>query len=309
MRALIEVVRATIGDIVAFSDASYVVNGFNGGRHKHPTVSNFDLWVELGIVLSKHVGQVVVLEIKSHATVGQIILSGLSPHHFLGNALADTFAKRGTEIVSLPQGYLAHPDAVAKHVQHRIAVTLLIALKKNSGTSDPVPRTAASRKKQRFAELQDVVSDKSVQHNLAQIDGTVYCTECAFRASWSNLKRKLATCSQCNRIDIHTSSPNELSMVRQAQALSHLAHPSLDQSHSLAWFRGVAWCWKCGGWCVLTSTRSRVKVENLGRPCVGPRSQAGSNAKERLKKGCTPISRMKDWPEEQKGLEFPSFCE
>ena len=167
LRALIEVVRATVGDIVAYSDASYVVNGFNGSRHKHPTGSNFDLWVELGIVLSSHDGHVIALKIESHASVAQIIMSGLSAQHYLGNALADTFAKRGADLVSLPKGYLAHPDAVAKHVQHRIATTLQIALSIHSGTSDPVPRTATSRKQERLAELQASLADGSVQHNLA----------------------------------------------------------------------------------------------------------------------------------------------
>ena len=60
---------------------------------------------------------------------------------------------------------------------------------------------------------------------------------------------------------------------------------ALHATHSLAWHRGITWCWRCGRW-------AHHVPKRLRHPCTGRRNWGGASAIKGIEQGPPPVAGM-----------------
>ena len=99
LRALAEILRVTVGPITVFVDNSQVVDGVQKGRKwcLHPKRDGADLWKDIWDRLDDLQGLVKVEKVKAHLNYGHVVEGRISWTSWLGNGIADQWAKRGCQ--------------------------------------------------------------------------------------------------------------------------------------------------------------------------------------------------------------------
>ena len=99
LRALAEILRVTVGPITVYVDNSQVVDGIQRGRKwcLHPKRDGADVWKEVWDRLDDLEGLVRVEKVKAHLNYGHVVEGRISWTSWLGNGIADQWAKLGCQ--------------------------------------------------------------------------------------------------------------------------------------------------------------------------------------------------------------------
>ena len=97
LHALVEILRITTGPIVIYVDNLEVVNGIINGQRWccHPKRDGADLWRAIWARLRDLEGLVNVEKVKAHLTYQQVLDGKISWASWIGNGIADMWAKQG----------------------------------------------------------------------------------------------------------------------------------------------------------------------------------------------------------------------
>ena len=97
LHALVEILRVTTGPIVIYVDNLEVVNGISNGQRWccHPKRDGADLWRSIWARLRELEGLVRVEKVKAHLTYQHVLDGKISWSNWIGNGIADMWAKQG----------------------------------------------------------------------------------------------------------------------------------------------------------------------------------------------------------------------
>ena len=120
------------------------VRGVKSKRFADPKGENIDLWWRLGQAVSNLHGSLEVEWIKSHPSEEYLLRAPLDLHHYLGNALADVFAKEGAKRAEANLAVVGAHDARAYLIQRRLIAIGLIEAQALGGDEPPKKAADAS---------------------------------------------------------------------------------------------------------------------------------------------------------------------
>ena len=190
LRALLEILRHTAGDITVYVDNDQVVQGVQRGR-KWCTSSRrdgADLWRSIWTILEE-LPSVRVVKVKAHLTFAHVVQGRIQFAQWVGNGAADLCAKKGCEVACAPAGsalmqaswrrakdWYRWVVAVATDWLEDTAPSGPIQARAAHATADPVcPPTAAPR--------------SIAEHELWANRDTVWCRQCGASGQTAGGKR------------------------------------------------------------------------------------------------------------------------
>ena len=99
LRALVELLRISTGPLIIHVDNKAVVDGVSSGREWccDPRREGADLWRQIWDRLDDLEGLMQVVKIKAHLTYDDVLAQRIEYRHWIGNALADKYAKAGAK--------------------------------------------------------------------------------------------------------------------------------------------------------------------------------------------------------------------
>ena len=95
LKALLEILRVTLGPIVIFVDSANVVDGMAAGEKwcTHSNRDGADLWKSIWQIMDDLLGLVEVKKVKAHLTFSHVMDGRISWEQWVGNGIADLQAK------------------------------------------------------------------------------------------------------------------------------------------------------------------------------------------------------------------------
>ena len=298
LTALINIVQLTTGDITVVSDCRYVVDGFGRGRHRKPNGRNGHLWADLAAAIDKHDGSVRLRWVKAHISVQEFEAADFPAEWVLGNEAADALAKRGAALVQVPEARcseIARADAIAWKVRIRIAAATIDAAK-----STAITARRSHCKKLRATRRATVVNElQTTSHDIAVSGSRLACGTCKQSRPRTQVLQWLR-CPCAGPPSFQTPAAPAAPILYEGDNVVQVGNKVAHGSHSLAAYRGVTWCWRCG-----SHTYGKV-LHSLAKPCPSGPTEAGQGVLSRLRKGRTP-KPGRDWPvgSDEWDAEFP----
>ena len=287
--AAIVSIRRSRGDIVYVTDH---LNLFTRWENRQVVVTgsaNQDLWHQFWCAIREHDGQVGVRWTKSHTTAEHILSGQTTVQDHTGNEVADTLAGLGADMHQLEGDQVREIrklDGLALQVMRRLVAVNIEAIQASKGLGPdqgPERRPCGTRARRRpLGELVRVSS-----HSLKRSNGRWLCTECGAGRRWTRLACWLKKHPDCQgRPRPAPSRPAGVPVLLPPDRQFQVGCTYLHTSHILAWFRGVFFCMRCGGWCT-------EKPIILARVCLGNAKSAGRLALRKLEKKLPP---GRGWP-------------
>ena len=177
MVAVIQVVRATTGDISIYTDHANIVSGMAKGHVRCAFLSNSDLWEDIWAAVRTHAGSVSVFKVPAHADVDAVLTSDVPREAIVGNYVADAVADRGAKMAELPdnvvQDYMA-VQRTAELVLHRVvAVTVAAASVHKNPLRNIRPPSARPQPLRRLKQAR-----RHTAHSVVAVARAWRCTQC-----------------------------------------------------------------------------------------------------------------------------------
>ena len=182
LRALLELLRVTVGPITAHVDNMAVVDGVASGRDWccDSRREGADLWREIWDRLDDLEGLVSVVKIKAHLTFADVVTQRIDFRHWIGNVLADKYAKAGAKLAkdSSPTEAITSQWHRAcdwyKWVLHRASEWV-----EDTAPSAPLPPPVPSRQ-------QAGTSPPSPSHEVWRNHEWAWCRKCGAHGRWAH---------------------------------------------------------------------------------------------------------------------------
>ena len=281
------------------SDAAYFVGGWRKGKHQCTQEKNDDLWSQIGQAVKERNASTLVSKVKSHPTKEDMAEAEHPMRWFLGNAIADAMAQRGADLIALDNEAVQEviaTDAAARRILRRLVATTILAQQHGRVVDLRADRIARqdARERQRELMLQS-------GHVVRRVGKRCFCATCMREKPPGMNMSKWLTGPPCKGAPTQIASNSlggdsaPVALAGQIRAGRHWLH----QSHRLAAYKGVVWCWTCGSYA--TDEPRRLRLECQGHPAKG---SFAASCLSRLRKGSTPRSGM-EWPSQTGPLPGP----
>jgi ribonuclease HI len=302
VEALVFVLRFTRGHGTVKPDSKYIVDGFNGGRHRRPDGRNADLWSLVAEALDARGAGIEVVKVKAHIEQEEAVrLDGDAWQDVIGNMNADGYAGQAAARAR-PNGTdddlrVGAWDSRARKVLDRIVAVHRFAfgILEKQGRTVEFPRMAQpDTVLQRLGARSNHAFDcaKESFRFIKRLPRKVGCHNCGMVVSRSGVKEWLQQ-GVCPGLPLVASLPEQPRICRST-ATARVGRRGVHQSHVLTHYRGVWWCARCGSYSSLDADTDS-KVRGLAKPCRGHCTTMGSVILRRLRRGLTPIAGMV-WP-------------
>ena len=276
LEALVTLVELTAGDLVVYSDCSYVTKGFAAGAaavHRSHASEWQRLWTACGL----RGGAVDVRKVRSHRTAADIADGSVDPVGFFVNHVADSLADtaaKDNEITFADSAAVELTDTMAWLIQGRLVAVNIACAEHGQAMvlALPAHRPPAPRNRRAEATARLLTQVGRSGHSLAMYLDTdrLVCTQCFRSTKQKGVRRwisKYNTCRAQPILGVHES---------------HVPH--------LRNQRGLIFCARCGSWGV-------GRAVKLPKPCA-PATRAGRPALARLEKGLWPSEKIDKWPDD-----------
>ena len=189
LRALAEILRITTGPIVIHVDNSQVVDGVANGRSWccSPKRDGSDIWREIWDRLDQLPGLVTVQKVKAHLSYSDVASGRISWHKWIGNGLADLWAKRGSAEAerlspcSWIQGEWSRARAVYKWA-------LLVASEWMCDTGSSAVEAARPDVSPPATRPKRILRDNAASHELWKNASHGWCRLCGIEAPWLQVR-------------------------------------------------------------------------------------------------------------------------
>ena len=285
------------GDVEIVTDSKTCADSYSTGKEHCSQSVNADLWCEAWRHVER-LGRVIVRWVKAHAGEQHLAAGLLTFHDLCGNYCADALANRAAEVAQVyPEdaaNYLSHVD-LARRVQMR-AVTVLRSLADGWVKTYTKPKT-------RLPKLNAVACAMRSGHQLALAGNCWHCCKClqVRRISHSGLKQWLGSPCEpnhdlCAAVVLGRARPSVVPPEAQVWVGGQILH----SSHSLAVYRGLFLCRRCG--CYATLVPKLLKLA-----CQGVAAPAGRCVLTRISEGRLPPG-LANWPADVE-VESTDFIE
>jgi ribonuclease HI len=301
--ALIFILSFTRGYCQVKPDSKYLVDGFNGGRHRRLDGRNADLWAMVAEALDKRGVGVELIKVTAHVEKNDALeLDEGAWRDVIGNMYADGFAgqasTRARPDCAQVDRNISAVDSRAKRVLERIAAVQKFAFDiiEKQGRTQDFPRLAQpDTLLQRLGERSGHAFDcsKEAFKFVKRLPARIGCHRCGCVVSRVGVKGWLQQ-GACPGPPEMACLPDQPKICSD-RSVARIGRRGIHRTHVLTHFRGVWWCAKCGSHSSLGAEECRVRVQNLASTCRGGCTAAGSAAIKRLRKGQTPVPGMV-WP-------------
>ena len=199
LHALVEILRVTVGPITIFVDNLEVVNGIPNGERWccHPKRDGADLWKQIWHRLRELEGMVRVEKVKAHLTYQHVLDGRMSWAAWIGNGIADLWAKRGcAEASRLSPADWAHSEwskACAVYTWAAcIAAEWITDTQTTSIPADPpTPARAIKVKTKRKYR------PPSTHHEIWRTKNNGWCRLCGIHGPWTRRARPTIFARPC----------------------------------------------------------------------------------------------------------------
>ena len=180
LHAVLEVLRITVGPLTIHVDNKTVVDGVARGRRWccDARREGADLWKQIWGRLDEMLGLIQVVKVKAHITYDQMREGRIPWQHWIGNALADAWAKAGAAAAATSSPTRAiHAQWLRAKAWYKWAITFAAAWPEDTASSGPI-------------QTQQVASPKGVPkasptHELWRNDAAAWCRKCGAQGPWA----------------------------------------------------------------------------------------------------------------------------
>ena len=300
LAALVYLVQNSSGIIEVWSDCKYVVDGFAQHKYEQPKGPCAELWCLLGQAMQNRVGQVTVYKVKAHATVDHMKVAGIPLYHYLGNTLADVLAKQGAEAAEAPQACFEAVDGMAWLIQARITSANILAAAHVEEDPGPVLHRESVKRKSMWEKLWAEV--RASGHSMEMVNKQLICHTCRAMVGLKGIRTWLRA-NKCNGPVRVTATGECPACIVDTSTGLLVGKGRIHSTHTIAFFRGLYWCWKCGFY-AQSAPGKKAHAMKLRRRCLITPTDAGAEYLAKLRLGKTPKPDL-DWPEPWKA-PFPT---
>ena len=185
LQALVEILRITSGPIVIHVDNLEVVDGISNGEGWccRPNRDGADLWRQIWARMKDLDGLVSVRKVKAHLKYQHVLEGKISWHEWIGNGIADTWAKQGSKVASqLSPCHRLNSEWLKACAFYRWAVGLAAewTIDTEANVPEPPPSTAPA------AAPKAKPKDKPppIQHELWRSRKHGWCRLCGINGPW-----------------------------------------------------------------------------------------------------------------------------
>ena len=298
LAGLIFLLEKTVGPLLVFLDAKYLVDGYEKGRHHQPQGTHADLWHRIGLLVNERPHPVEVRKTKAHIAADQVVRGEADLVQWVGNHWADALAASGArrgQVSSDVRLNVAVLTGRSYNIIKRVTAANAMILELHG---DRAGFLRPSRPEGRTTALSELVKASghvlsSSAKTVKDLPATVACSECGQSVSKRSIVEWLreGPCRPLQHVHAHNARLDDLRAFPQVAEI-RIARSDLHRSHLLMLHKGIWFCAKCGGWASGAQGKSHPRL--LTRPCDSP-SRAGRYALSRLQRGLTPAPRI-DWP-------------
>ena len=181
LRAVFEVLRVTIGPIEIHVDNKMVVDGVAHGRAWCCDARReaADLWREVWDRLDEMPGLVQVVKVKAHLSYEDVLSGRIPWKHWLGNGMADMWAKAGSTAAARQSPTAAIHSQWTRVVQwYKWVVAFASDWTEDTAKSGPVPPPPAEKR-----EIRATLA--SVTHEVWRTPTNAWCRRCGTTGLWT----------------------------------------------------------------------------------------------------------------------------
>ena len=181
LRAVLEVMRLSVGDVTIKSDSAFVVRGFKVEGKEACTASwheAADLWREGWEIFEELGGRVSVEKVRAHTTWGDVMEGEVTHMDFVGNREADRAAKEALKVAKLEAPAEAYNSALAMAVLWgKWVMDYASAWDPNQAEEEALAEEAWEREGAEERENLEATRN-SLAHELWRGRGCVVCRRC-----------------------------------------------------------------------------------------------------------------------------------
>ena len=199
LRALSEILRTTVGPVTIYVDNSQVVDGVANGRKWccHPRRDGSDIWRTIWSRLDELEGLVTVRKVKAHLSYQKVLEGRISWKDWVGNGVADLWAKRGcAESERLSPSSWVHSEWAKACALYRWALLVASEWTKDTEVSTPEqPKRSAATASRGPRPVRPPHTARP--HELWRNSKHGWCRLCGIEAPWSRDKPPAAFGRPC----------------------------------------------------------------------------------------------------------------
>ena len=289
--AAIVAINISTGNIEFVTDHLKIYQRWAAKKVFVPGSRNQDLWHQFWQAIDEHDGDVKIRCTKSH-TSGDDVLAGITNvQDHTGNEAADALAGIGAEMHCLSTEHVSEVQKIdeqaLKVLKRLVAINIeAVNAAKALGPDLSPPKQPKGERLGRCPL--GVLVQRSTHKLQSSRSGRWLCTKCGAGRNWIKLACWLRREPKCQGRPQAEHQLSKVGPIHMARGKRHqVGSTYLHESHCLAWFRGVFFCMRCGGWCT-------QKPVLLAKPCTGNPNSAGKAVLRRLEKFLPPVGNS--WP-------------
>ena len=279
LKALIELLDRTEGDVEVFVDCASVVIGWRKHPRSMQGAANLDLWQQLWAVREGRRGKVTVTKTKAHCTDAEIDAGEIGGLEFLANAAADEVAKLAGHRLRLDEhqrSSVLWVDEMAYRVQQHLLDRCKQIL--DSDLYHQELQQTRLRRRGSKSNKRQVVATRRLKRRL-QLSSWLRNTQHSVRKG----KRGWLQCRQC----MIQARPGPWLEQPCEPSRAALQAAGIHPSHKVRSVKGIVACWSCGCWSARRLVKLRSRCSGVLNTKASSRRVLEALEKGQLPPGCT----------------------